>query len=170
MHDMTGSISPHPGVVAEIPEAVAELQARVEALYATNTTLEMELVQLRARPPLVMTRPARPGVLARLLARVFPGFRRRRDLGLIRESGFFEAEWYLSTYADVAGAGVDPAVHFLMHGNREMRDPGPHFDTGHYLRMYPDIAKLGINPLVHYVMAGRAEGRSIHPGMPHGKA
>lgn len=153
-----------------MPEAVAALQARVESLYAAKSSLEQEVFRLRNAPPLVMTCPPRPGLARRLLLRLSPRLRRRRNLELIRSCGLFDAGWYCARYGDVAEAGLDPVAHYLDHGAREKRDPGPHFDTAHYLHLYPDIAAGGINPLVHYILAGRAEQRSIRPGMAHGGA
>lgn len=164
---MTLSSSPrrfHP----ELPDALADLQMRVETLHAAKATLEQELNRLRNAPPLIMTCPPRPSLPLRIVLRLMPVLRRRRNLTLIRQSGLFDADWYRSAYPDVAGAGIDPAPHFLEHGARERRDPGPHFDTAHYLHLYPDIEAQGLNPLVHYVISGRAEQRSIRPGMPHG--
>lgn len=153
---------------ADLPEVVADMQRRIERLYAAKTALEQELSLLRAQPPVIMVSRPRPSLVTRVLMRVFPGLRRRRDGRVLRESGLFDADWYLRSYPDVARAGFDPVAHFLAHGARERRNPGPHFDTAHYLHLYPDIAQGGYNPLVHYVLSGRAEGRSIHPGMPHG--
>jgi hypothetical protein len=152
----------------DMPEAMADLQSRVETLYAAKTTLEQELSRLRNAPPLVICCPPRPALPTRLALRLLPRLRRRRNLELIRQCGLFDPEWYRAAYPDVAAAGLDPAAHFLDHGARERRDPGPHFDTAHYLHLYPDIAAGALNPLVHYVIAGRAEQRSIRPGMPHG--
>ena len=152
----------------DLPEALAVLQARVEALYAAKISLEQEVNHLRTQPPVVMTRVARPNVITRLLLRLLPPLRRHRHLRLIRESGLFDADWYRATYPDVARSGADPAEHFLAHGAREKRDPGPHFDVAHYLHLYPDIEAQNINPLVHYVVSGREEQRSIRPGMLHG--
>lgn len=38
-------------------------------------------------------------------------------------SSFFDPEWYLQTYPDVAAAGVDPRRHYEQHGRREGRLP-----------------------------------------------
>ncbi|WP_298674685.1 hypothetical protein [uncultured Lentibacter sp.] len=38
------------------------------------------------------------------------------DLKKIRESGHFDADWYLKTYPDVAALGMDPAEHYLKYG------------------------------------------------------
>jgi len=53
-------------------------------------------------------------------------------------SPWFDAEWYLSTYTDVAEAGVDAARHYWLHGMSEGRSPGPRFDGLRYEAMNPD--------------------------------
>ena len=147
-------------------DMVAALQARVEALYLECRELRRQVQALRAAQPVLGVRPRPPSLPVRLAMRLLPGLRRRHHLRMIRESGLFDPDWYLASYPDVAAAGLDPALHFLLHGAAERRNPGPHFDTGHYLDLYPDIAGSGLNPLVHYLLAGWAEGRSIRPGMP----
>ncbi len=83
----------------------------------------------------------------------------REELSLIRSSGFFDTNWYLENNPDIAGSGMDPAVHFLLFGGREGRDPGPKFSSSYYLDRYDDVRSAGINPLVHYIRNGRAEKR-----------
>ncbi len=73
--------------------------------------------------------------------------------------GFFDAAFYCAANADVLAADADPLDHFLLHGWREGRAPGPNFDVAYYLSANPDVAAAGINPVLHYVWAGRAEGR-----------
>lgn len=78
---------------------------------------------------------------------------------------YFDSDWYLETYPDVAAAGRDPPSHYLSNGAAEGRDPGPSFSTRGYLAQNPDVAALGLNPLLHYVQFGRAEGRKIAPAV-----
>lgn len=96
------------------------------------------------------------------------GDRRVRELQVeqIRRSPYFDATWYLSRYSDVAGAGSDAALHFLQHGWREGRDPGPEFSTSAYLKANLDVARSGQNPLLHYIEFGHSEGRSISARAP----
>ena len=49
--------------------------------------------------------------------------RLRRQMALLRRSGLFDAEWYKSHYQDIADAGVDPLLHYVVHGAREGREP-----------------------------------------------
>ena len=85
------------------------------------------------------------------------------DLNALRESRLFQPQWYLERYPDVAERGVDPALHYLLRGALEDRDPGPEFSSTAYLRHYEDVAKAGVNPLLHYLRRGQAEGRLAFP-------
>jgi hypothetical protein len=82
-----------------------------------------------------------------------------KDLEAIRNSLFFNSAHYLETNPDVRAAGMDAAFHYLVHGGREVRDPGPFFSTKAYLTRYPDVAEAGLNALLHYETRGRRENR-----------
>jgi len=43
----------------------------------------------------------------------------------IAASGFFNADFYLEEYPDVANADIDPALHYVRYGFRECRKPAP---------------------------------------------
>jgi hypothetical protein len=81
------------------------------------------------------------------------------DLATIRGSLFFNSAYYLETNQDVRAAGQDAAFHYLVHGGREGRDPGPFFSTKAYLARYPDVAEANVNALLHYETHGRRENR-----------
>jgi len=72
----------------------------------------------------------------------------------------FDPVFYLSSWPDVAEAGVDPLEHFLEAGWREGRDPSPDFCSAEYLEANPDLAATGVNPFLHWLAVGQAEGRS----------
>jgi hypothetical protein len=82
-----------------------------------------------------------------------------KELDAIRNSLFFNSEHYLETNPDVRAAGLDAALHYLVHGGREGRDPGPFFSTKAYLARYPDVAEADVNALLHYEMQGRRQNR-----------
>ena len=86
---------------------------------------------------------------------------RSKELEAIRNSLFFNSAHYLKTNPDVRAAGMDAAFHYLVHGGREGRDPGPFFSTKAYLARYPDVAKAGLNALLHYETQGRRENRTV---------
>ena len=56
----------------------------------------------------------------------------------VRDSGLFDADWYVSRYPDVASAGVDPIRHYLAVGAALGHDPGPLFQTDLYARQMAD--------------------------------
>jgi glycosyltransferase involved in cell wall biosynthesis len=81
---------------------------------------------------------------------------------VIAASDLFDANWYLSSYPDVAEAAWDPALHYALFGAKEHRDPGPQFDARWYLEENPDVAQEKMNPLLHYIRYGAAEARPVH--------
>jgi hypothetical protein len=82
-----------------------------------------------------------------------------KALDAIRNSLFFNSAHYLETNPDVRATGMDPALHYLVHGAEEGRDPGPFFSTKAYLARYPDVAEAEVNALLHYETRGRRESR-----------
>ena len=78
-------------------------------------------------------------------------------------SGFFDPDWYVARYPDVAASGTDPTHHFVHYGAAEGRDPNRFFDSAWYLAHYPDVAHSGQHPLLHYLQMGAAELRNPHP-------
>lgn len=85
----------------------------------------------------------------------------QRLVSIVANSPLFDADWYCKHYNDVALAGIDPSCHYVEHGAREGRDPGPNFDSAAYLRIHDDVAQAEMNPLVHYEEYGRKEARAI---------
>jgi len=79
------------------------------------------------------------------------------DLNLIKASQFFDEDWYITTYQDVAKSQMDPALHYLKFGGFENRNPGPNFDSASYLATNDDARKAKINPLLHYIHHGATE-------------
>ena len=80
------------------------------------------------------------------------------DARLVRESGFFDEDYYRHFRPDLP-ADRDVVKHFIRFGAREGLDPSEKFSTSGYMRQNPDVAKTHWNPLVHYLRHGRAEGR-----------
>jgi FMN phosphatase YigB (HAD superfamily) len=88
----------------------------------------------------------------------------RSNAPLIERSGFFDPSWYVRAYPDVraaryGAARFGPARHYLRHGYREGRNPGPLFDARWYETHHLDAGHRGENPLVQFLRAGAAEGR-----------
>ncbi|MFM2419982.1 MAG: hypothetical protein RL385_4705, partial [Pseudomonadota bacterium] len=75
----------------------------------------------------------------------------------------FDPDFYLLVHADVAAAGIDPALHYRLYGRAEgrvySRALPDDFDPAFYLMLNSDVAAAGIGPSEHYLLYGRAEGR-----------
>ncbi|KGP64018.1 hypothetical protein EP47_03600 [Legionella norrlandica] len=78
---------------------------------------------------------------------------------IIRRSGYLDSNWYLAQYKDVAQKKIEPALHYLLYGAAEGRDPGPNFNTNAYCDSCSIVAS-DINPLIHYMLVGKKSG---HP-------
>ncbi len=83
---------------------------------------------------------------------------RKRHYKTVLKSKKFDADWYLSTYTDVATSGVDAVSHYLDCGWRYGYNPGPEFNTNAYLRNYPDVRAYGRCPLLHWEHIGARRG------------
>ncbi|HEY3475886.1 MAG TPA: rhamnan synthesis F family protein, partial [Anaerolineales bacterium] len=86
----------------------------------------------------------------------------QKDALLVKSSGLFDADWYLSRNPDIAQKTSDPLLHYLLFGGFEGRDPGPDFSSKWYLQRYADVRSSGVNPLIHYLRNGRREGRAAN--------
>ncbi|MEZ5831731.1 MAG: DUF616 domain-containing protein [Dongiaceae bacterium] len=92
-----------------------------------------------------------------------PNAEAERCAAVLLKSELFDSEYYLRRNPDVAEAGVDPVLHYVLYGASEMRDPGPWFSTRWYVWRYPDVRESGLNPLYHFIMRGYSEGRLAGP-------
>jgi hypothetical protein len=66
----------------------------------------------------------------------------------IRNSEFFDADFYLAENHDVRDSSMDPALHYLVYGFSEKRDPGPNFSTKEYFDSNPSLSVSCVNPLL----------------------
>jgi hypothetical protein len=90
-----------------------------------------------------------------------PRQKEMKELTAVRDSAFFDREFYLDSNPDVRALGMDAALHYAISGGREGRDPGPYFSTRAYLARFPDVAASGMNALAHYEIYGRREMRTV---------
>jgi glycosyltransferase involved in cell wall biosynthesis len=76
--------------------------------------------------------------------------------GVLRASGLFDARAYAARLDD---ATLDPALHYVVVGERMGWMPSDQFDPSYYAERHADVARAGTNLLAHYVLWGRGEGR-----------
>ncbi|WP_226940276.1 glycosyltransferase family 2 protein [Halomonas colorata] len=84
---------------------------------------------------------------------------RLSDITDIEQSPWFDAEWYMLQYPDVAVSGMSPAQHYLLLGEAWGRRAGPRFDAEYYLERHKDVARANVSPLLHFIRNGEKEGR-----------
>ncbi len=72
-----------------------------------------------------------------------------------------DGEYYLDRYPDLAGLGGRAALHFITHGDQEVRTPSAAFDATFYQRCY--LALDQRRPFHHYVTQGRERGYLARP-------
>lgn len=87
----------------------------------------------------------------------------KKQIQLITQSSLFDEQWYLNTYPDLKGSIIEPALHYLLYGVAEGRNPSAGFNTMNYIFTYTDVAESGINPLLHFIKFGQAENREADP-------
>jgi tetratricopeptide (TPR) repeat protein len=97
-----------------------------------------------------------------------PSLEKPEDLDLIsfnriKESGFFDPDWYLEQYKEKHHVTGNPLAHYLAHGVELGTNPSPQFDTSYYLKHYQDVAHSALHPFLHYVCQGCHEGRHCRP-------
>lgn len=111
--------------------------------------------------------PPRLSPLQKLLAgpATITRMRAQQRRETIEASGIFDAQWYLSTYPDVAQQNMDPLTHFVQFGSRELRSPSAQFNARSYYAAYNDLRDHEIEPVFHFVLHGKREGRRYqgHP-------
>jgi GT2 family glycosyltransferase/glycosyltransferase involved in cell wall biosynthesis len=73
------------------------------------------------------------------------------DIEILRKSPLLDPLWYRQTYPDLRDTAIDVARHYLEHGAREGRNPGPRFHTLYY-RAKNSLDDANVNPLKHYYL------------------
>lgn len=79
-------------------------------------------------------------------------------------NALFDAEYYLTTNADLSAAfggdGRAALTHWLTFGIGEGRDASPLFDSDAYLEANADVAASSFTAVEHYLLYGHGEGRA----------
>ena len=148
--------------IAKLEAELRKTKARAANAEYAGQLLQKELEKLRASISWKAATPVR--MLGRLIKKNDPVREQlMQEIGLLLTSEYFDVDWYLRTYTDVAESQMNPAEHYLLHGAAEGRLPGPLFDGNWYLQHYPDVAASNMNPLLHFVIYGQQEGRTSSP-------
>jgi glycosyltransferase involved in cell wall biosynthesis len=76
---------------------------------------------------------------------------------VIRASDLFDSAAYRARLR--LAADLDPALHYVLVGERLGHPPSDRFDPVYYGQRYPDVAAAAMCHLVHHILHGRSEGR-----------
>jgi glycosyltransferase involved in cell wall biosynthesis len=75
----------------------------------------------------------------------------------VRSSDLFDADSYAARVGNIER--LDPALHYVIIGERLGYAPSAKFDPSYYLKRYPDVRLRSTSLLEHYLTAGKNEGR-----------
>jgi hypothetical protein len=71
----------------------------------------------------------------------------------------FDANFYLEQNPDVRESGMNPLLHYELHGAAEGRKPHPLFEPGYYLEQCPEARA---NPLAHFLEGDAKTWKNTH--------
>jgi hypothetical protein len=109
--------------------------------------------------------PEHVGRLAEVLEAMIDGALEGAFAEIIRRSPLFHPAHYSGPVGETLPAEMDKALHYLLAGAAEGRDPGPAFSTRDYLQHTPEAVTLGCNALLHHELTGRRQDRVLRsPG------
>ncbi len=84
-----------------------------------------------------------------------------------RARPIFDQKFYLARYPDVARAGADPWLHYLLHGAAEQRKPNALFDPVYYWIQCRDAGsretQAEADALLHFMQADNGNWTNPHP-------
>lgn len=98
------------------------------------------------------------GWLKRRVLSTMPTATEVGDLVLLRSSPLMDGGWYFRHYPATVSVGMSASLHYLRHGAREGKNPGPSFDTRAYVESHPEIT-ADDNPLVHFLRSTPDQSR-----------
>ena len=148
-------------MLAEQSKRIVKLQSEVETLSTTIHRAEQIIAYVTQRFASAMKKRSFRRLRHALKVRFFRLPVGTSRYSLIRNSVFFDKNYYLSSNPDVKAEKLDPVVHYLQLGGRQGRDPGPQFSEAGYRALSPDVAATSLSSLEHYESHGRSEGRRL---------
>ena len=77
-------------------------------------------------------------------------------LHAVAGSPYFNREWYVEQYQDIAASGIDPLFHFTISGWKEGRSPAENFPNALYLFFHPELRKKEFCSLLDFHMKGHS--------------
>lgn len=143
-------------------DAVAAAQSFIQALYRTLLGRSPGEAEFRDWTQAMLGGLGRNEIRRAFLASDEYQARRQTDAltDFVRDSGLFDAAWYLHAYPDVAQAGLDPLQHYCGFGRNEGRSPNAWFNAPWYRSTHGIVSDDDM--LRHYAVQG--EAANLAPG------
>jgi hypothetical protein len=74
------------------------------------------------------------------------------DIAVISNSGLFDESWYLEYYHDVGTANLDPLRHYVLHGEKEGRQPSADMKVDRLVGDIEQLLQTGRSALADYII------------------
>ncbi|EFD0312264.1 hypothetical protein ACSAYW_22985 (plasmid) [Escherichia coli] len=146
----------------ELANLAKLIEVSERTLMAREAELESVKKSLEKFKNTLTWKAAKPvRIISERLNKNKKGGKKEQHIGLIKESGFFDVEWYQKICPELSKLPISPVEHYLSIGYKMGLNPSEKFNGNLYLERYPDVAEEGVNPLIHYILFGKKEGRSI---------
>jgi GT2 family glycosyltransferase/glycosyltransferase involved in cell wall biosynthesis len=88
----------------------------------------------------------------------------QEKVDLIRQSDFFDEDWYREQFPDVAASRLDPIVHYVKYGSKIGRNPSPSFKSNFDTSKLKEVADQKINLLLYNSTVIKKREHHIHQG------
>lgn len=91
---------------------------------------------------------------------IYPYSFRPEDIAFLKESNFFDRDWYAAQpNARDLGTRQHAVMHYVASGHVIKLSPNSEFNSIAYLAANPDLVAARVDPVLHYLRRGRYEGR-----------
>ncbi len=85
-----------------------------------------------------------------------------KNINIIKNSGYFDENFYISNYPEILNTGMIPVNHYYYFGWKEHRNPSAEFDNNLYLSANNSF-KIEMNPILHYMKYGQFDPKIVGP-------
>ncbi len=141
-------------------ELVPDGEERMRGLKQGVEILRTRADQPVETPAVLPKLPSTRSILLKRWLKFAANLRASRPGSMFRR--LFDADFYLDRYPDVREAGMNPLLHYVLHGAAEERKPNAWFQPEYYATVC--AAARGVeNPLVHFAENAGCQCSSSHP-------
>lgn len=85
-----------------------------------------------------------------------------KNINIIKNSGYFDENFYVSNYPEILNTGMIPVNHYYYFGWKEGRNPSSEFNNNLYINANA-MLKIEMNPILHYMKYGQFNPQIIGP-------